>query len=162
MLDRDAYDRLVDATDPAAVIVTAAAGDERAGCLVTFDAPCSVTPPLYAIWLSDRNHTHDIACSSGVLTVHLLDATADRQLAELFASVSGHDTDKFARCSWQQHGDAVVLDLATGYFTADITNCLPTGDHTLFVLSPTHVGGRVPLRPMRFSDAQHLPPGRPP
>ena len=58
---RDLYDRAVAAADPPAVVVTTAADDDRAGCLVTFDAPCSIEPPRYAVWLSRANHTAAVA-----------------------------------------------------------------------------------------------------
>lgn len=77
---KDAYERVIEPVDPAAVIVTCASGGDRAGCLVTFNAPCSVEPARYAVWLAHRNHTYRVALGAGELTVHMLtDADLLRQ-----------------------------------------------------------------------------------
>lgn len=154
------YHRLIDATDPPALIVTATVGDDRAGCLVTFDSPCSVHPPRYAVWLSQQNRTFEVAQRAEVLAVHLL-AAEDRSLAGLFGSVSGYEEDKFARCSWRDGPDGtVLLDVAGAWFTGRVVDRLATGDHTMFVLEPLSAGGCVE-RPIRFSDVKEFPPGRP-
>jgi flavin reductase (DIM6/NTAB) family NADH-FMN oxidoreductase RutF len=160
VLDQEAYHRLIDATDPPALIVTAAAGGERAGCLVTFDSPCSVHPPRYAVWLSHQNRTFEVAKDAEVLAVHLL-TDEDRGLAGLFGSVSGYEEDKFTRCSWREGPDGtVLLDIAGAWFTGRVIERLSTGDHTMFVLEPLAAGGKVE-RPIRFSDVKEFPPGRP-
>ncbi len=58
---KDAYERAIGPVDPVAVIVTCASGGDRAGCLVTFSGPCSIEPPRYAVWLSHRNRTYQVA-----------------------------------------------------------------------------------------------------
>ena len=41
---KEAYERVIEPVDPVAVIVTCASGVDKAGCLVTFSAPCSIDP----------------------------------------------------------------------------------------------------------------------
>ena len=55
---------------PALVIVTTAAGGERAGCLVGFHAQSSMDPQRYCVWLSKANHTARVAQRADYLAVH--------------------------------------------------------------------------------------------
>ncbi|MCT1909143.1 hypothetical protein ACH0CV_13930 [Brachybacterium paraconglomeratum] len=51
-MSENAFATLMAATDPAMVVVTTAAGGERAGCLVGFHAQSSISPERYCLWLS--------------------------------------------------------------------------------------------------------------
>jgi flavin reductase (DIM6/NTAB) family NADH-FMN oxidoreductase RutF len=156
----DPYDAVLEAIDPPMVVVTAVAGERRGGCLVGFNTPCSVHPPIYATWLSHRNHTYDVAREADVLTVHTLGRSA-LPIAEHFGSQSGHDVDKFAGvgCELNEHG-GLVLEGTGGWFTGRIVHRLATGDHTLFVLEPVESGGSPDGATLRLSDVRHLDPGR--
>jgi flavin reductase (DIM6/NTAB) family NADH-FMN oxidoreductase RutF len=163
---QDAYQRVIEPVDPAAVIVTCADGGRRAGCLVTFDAPCSIEPPRYAVWLSHRNYTYSIALEASELLVHVL-TQADLPLAELFGGVSGVHEDKFARVPWSDCGGAPLLRVSGGWLRGRIVSRGPGreetgGDHTCFVLAPTAAGGESGGgRPLRLSDVRHIRPGQP-
>ena len=84
--------------------MTCASGGDRAGCLVTFSGPCSIEPPRYAVWLSHRNRTCQVALRSAELVVHML-TRDDLPLAEYFGGVSGMDEDKFTRVPWSDCGN---------------------------------------------------------
>ncbi|HEY7275121.1 MAG TPA: flavin reductase family protein [Trebonia sp.] len=163
---KDAYGRVIEPVDPAAVIVTCASGGDKAGCLVTFNAPCSLEPPRYAVWLSHRNHTYQVALGADELIVHVL-THADLPLAEFFGGVSGMREDKFARVRWTDCGGAPLLDVSGGWLRGRILSRVPGreemgGDHTCFVLAPTAAGdGNGSVRPLRMSDVQHIHPGQP-
>jgi flavin reductase (DIM6/NTAB) family NADH-FMN oxidoreductase RutF len=162
---RDAYEQVIAPVDPVAVIVTCASGKERAGCLVTFNAPCSIEPPRYAVWLSHRNHTYRVALAAGELVVHMLTHT-DLPLAEFFGGVSGMDEDKFARVPWTDCGGPPLLSVTGGWLRGRILSRVPGreetgGDHTCFVLEPTAAeGGGGTSRPLRLSDVHHIRPGQ--
>lgn len=163
---KDAYQRVIEPVDPAAVIVTCADGGHKAGCLVTFDAPCSIEPPRYAVWLSHRNHTYRVALRASELVVHVL-THADLALAELFGGVSGMYEDKFAQVPWSDCGGAPLLRVSGGWLRGRILSRGPGraetgGDHTCFVLAPTAAeGGSGSSRPLRLSDVHHIRPGQP-
>ena len=53
-------------------IVTAAAGQQSAGCLAAFVTPCSMQPPRLLACLSTANHTYGIARHFEVLRVKFL------------------------------------------------------------------------------------------
>jgi flavin reductase (DIM6/NTAB) family NADH-FMN oxidoreductase RutF len=173
----DAYERLTGPVDPPAVIVTCARGADRAGCLVTFNSPCSIDPPRYAVWLSHRNHTYRVALEAGELLVHLL-THADLPLAEYFGGVSGTREDKFARVPWTDRDGLPLLGGHGGWLRGRVLSRVPGreetgGDHTCFVLEP--VAAEPPVtgattgtatspsaaRLLRMSDLRHVDPGQP-
>lgn len=162
----EAYQRVIEPVDPVAVIVTCAAAGHRAGCLVTFNAPCSIEPPRYAVWLSHRNHTYRVALEASEVVVHML-TPADLPLAELFGGVSGMHADKFARVPWSDRGGAPLLRVSGGWLRGRILSRGPGreetgGDHTCFVLEPVDAGDASSgMRPLRLSDVRHIRPGQP-
>src|SRR4051812_45302563 len=107
-MDRAAFDDLVAAFDGALVVVTTAAGDERAGCVVGFHCQSSIDPPHYAVWLSKANRTYRVALLADHLAVHAL-GQGDRDVAELFGGETGDEVDKFSRCEWSPGPDGVPL-----------------------------------------------------
>jgi flavin reductase (DIM6/NTAB) family NADH-FMN oxidoreductase RutF len=161
----DAYQRVIEPVDPAAVIVTCASDGHRAGCLVTFNGPCSIEPPRYAVWLSHRNHTYRVALEANELIVHML-TPADLPLAEVFGGVSGLDEDKFGRVPWRDCGGTPLLPASGGWLRGRIRSRVPGreetgGDHTCFVLAPLAAAGGGSGRPLRMSDVRHIRPGQP-
>jgi flavin reductase (DIM6/NTAB) family NADH-FMN oxidoreductase RutF len=151
---------LVTQLDPAMAIVTAAAGDERAGCLIGFHAQCSIEPERYAVWLSKANHTYRVALHADALAVHFV-GDDDLELARLFGTTSGDEGDKFARCDWQPDASGVpLLTDCPDRFVARKTALLDEGsDHVCVILEPVRSWTTGRLRPLRFSTAQQLEPG---
>ncbi|MFD5430015.1 flavin reductase family protein [Streptomyces sp. NPDC127084] len=157
------FDAFTDVLDYPLYVVTAAAGKRHSGCLVGFASQCSIAPPRFVVWVSKANHTHGVACEASHLGVHVLDGR-DRDLAELFGSLTGDDVDKFERVAWHRHGTGLpILDRIRTWFIGGIVSRFDGGDHTGFLLSPVDasaaVAGRSPL--LSFSDVQGLPPGHP-
>ena len=134
--------------DNGMVVVTAAAGDQRAGCLVGFHGQCSISPPRYAVWLSTANHTHPVAASSEILVVHFLTAD-DHDLAELFGGTTGDDIDKFDLVEWHEGpGGVPLLDACPHRLIARRVAWLDgVGDHSCAICEPLEVsiGSFVPL-----------------
>jgi flavin reductase (DIM6/NTAB) family NADH-FMN oxidoreductase RutF len=147
--------------DPDMCVVTAAAGGERAGCLVGFASQCSIRPPRFAVWLSKANRTYRVARAAQCLAVHLL--TRDQHgLAELFGGRTGDETDKFARLDVAEgHGGAVVLRDAAAWFVGTILHRTDGGDHVGFVLDPVQWGQGREGRLLRLSDAVGIDAGHP-
>ena len=91
----DALSRVMESADSALVIVTTAAEDEPAGCVVGFHCQSSLQPERYAVWLSKANHTYRVGLRAEFLAVHFL-RDSDRELARHFGTQSEDDVDKFA------------------------------------------------------------------
>jgi len=163
---KEAYQQVIEPVDPVAIIVTCASGADKAGCLVTFNSPCSIEPPRYAVWLSHRNHTYRVALAADELIVHML-THDDLPLAELFGGVSGMREDKFAQVPWSDFTGVPLLRVSGGWLRGRILSRVPgrgetDGDHTCFVLAPTSAeAGTGSGRPLRMSDVQHIRPGQP-
>ncbi|GAB2871793.1 flavin reductase family protein [Streptomyces deserti] len=160
MADIDAF---IGRLDPDMCVVTAAAGGERAGCLVGFASQCSIRPVRFVVWLSEVNRTFRVARSAQFLAVHLL-TREQRALAELFGGRTGDREDKFAHVRWHEaHGGAVVLEDAPAWFVGRVVTRAGGGDHVGFVLDPVEWGERPaydgPL--LRLHDALTIPPGHP-
>jgi flavin reductase (DIM6/NTAB) family NADH-FMN oxidoreductase RutF len=160
MADMDAFTGRL---NPDMCVVTAAAGGERAGCLVGFASQCSIRPVRFVVWLSEVNQTFRVARSADVLAVHLL-TREQRDLAELFGGQTGDRVDKFAHVRWRQgYGGAVVLPDARAWFVGRIVLHAGGGDHVGFVLDPVEWGERdgddEPL--LRLADARTIAPGHP-
>ncbi|MFG2133537.1 flavin reductase family protein [Streptomyces sp. NPDC048751] len=145
-------------------VVTAAAGDERAGCLVGFASQCSMRPVRFVVWLSKVNRTYEVAAAADLLAVHLL-TPQQFELAALFGGVSGDRVDKFAHTPWTVgYGGAVVLQEAAAWFIGTIEQRIDGGDHVGFVLDPVQCGEREksegqPL--LRLADTLTIDPGHP-
>ncbi|MDL5205588.1 flavin reductase family protein [Streptomyces sp. ALI-76-A] len=157
-------DAFIGRLNPDMCVVTVAADGERSGCLVGFSSQCSVHPPRFVVWLSKMNHTYRAARSARHLAVHLL-TREQRDLAELFGSRTGDDTDKFADVGWREgpEGAAVLTD-AAAWVVGSIVLRVDGGDHVGYVLDPVAAGGRegtdgVPL--LRLDDADGIPAGHP-
>jgi 5-amino-6-(5-phosphoribosylamino)uracil reductase len=158
----DAFHDIVATLSYPMLLVTAADGAERSGCLVGFSSQSSIDPPRYMVWISKKNHTYHVARGADVLTVHF-PSRDQRSLAELFGSHSGDDIDKFASVAWHvgPHG-SVVFDDVRRWFVGRITATLDCGDHVGFELLP--VGGDasgVGTEQLGFGDVRDLEPGHP-
>ena len=155
----DRFSDLVGDLDYPMIIVTAAAGTERAGCLVGFATQCSIDPPRFAVWISRKNRTFRIAGDARILGVHFLSA-ADRPLAELFGGTTGDDGDKFARCRWREGpGGVPVLEDCGRWFAGEVVERFPTEDHVGFLLAPVAVEVRAWSGQLGFQAARSISPG---
>ncbi|MFJ8108306.1 flavin reductase family protein [Streptomyces sp. NPDC096132] len=147
--------------NPEMCVVTAAAGEERSGCLVGFSSQCSIRPVRFVVWLSKVNHTYGVARTARYLAVHLL--TRDQQeLAALFGGETGDRVDKFTRVRWTRAlGGAVVLEDTAAWFVGTVEGHLDGGDHVGFVLEPVQWGERADGSPLRLGDCLDISPGHP-
>ena len=155
----DPFDQLMAAADPAMVVVTAVAGDQRAGCLVGFHAQTSMDPHSYAVLISKANHTFDVAVRANYLTVHFL-TRDDADLARTFGTLTGDRVDKFARVPWRRgpQGVPILKDSDHGFVGRKVSLLDDGGDHVTITLDPIEVWSREPFTPLRRSDVGNLAP----
>jgi flavin reductase (DIM6/NTAB) family NADH-FMN oxidoreductase RutF len=159
---REAVHALVSNIDYPMFIVTAADGEERAGCLVGFATQCSIAPPRFLVCLSDKNRTHAVAQRTDVLVVHLVPAHAG-DLAELFGSQTGDEVDKFARCAWRPGPDGTpILEGCENWFAARILDRMVAGDHQAVLLEPFEAAGGDDVSSFTFHRARRMEPGHEP
>jgi flavin reductase (DIM6/NTAB) family NADH-FMN oxidoreductase RutF len=120
---------------PALVVTTQAAG-QPAGCLVSFTTQTSVEPPRFLVGVAKSSHTFGVASRAQHLAVHVL-SRRHRALAELFGGQTGHQINKFDRCSWRAGPQGMpMLDDAIAWFVGRTVNWIDTGDHVAYLLEP--------------------------
>lgn len=150
---------LTDALDYPMFVVTAAAGEERSGCLVGFLTQCSIDPPRFLVCLSHNNHTTKVARRARVLAVHVL-GREQRPLAELFGTTTGDEVDKFTQCSWEPASDGTPhLRDCPGWFLGQILAQHDLGDHLGFVVDVIEASVGPPTPLLTFQDVRDLDPG---
>ena len=157
---RTAFDELVARADPAMVILTTVAGDERSGCLVGFHSQCSIDPPRYAVWVSRANHTFAVAAHAQVFGVHFVPA-ARRDLAELFGGETGDVVDKLARCDWTEGpGGVPVLDGCPDRFVGELVEWIEgDADHACLVVGPVEAAAGDEAALLHLADVTDIAAG---
>ena len=161
MTDEPGIDGLLDDLDYPLLIVTAADGETRAGCLVGFSTQCSLEPVRFLVCISKSNRTYRVARRSTHLGVHFVPRAA-KGLARLFGGSTGDDVDKFAQCSWTQgEGGVPLLEGCPDRFTGRILDVADGGDHDAFVLEPVAWSRRSGLPLLMFQDARDIEAGHP-
>ena len=153
-----AFHQAVAQLDYPMLIVTAAAGGERSGCLVGFATQCSIDPPRFLVCLSEKNHTFRVAARSDHLAVHFLDR-ADRPLSLLFGEQTGDETDKFDQCAWDDVRGVPVLTATRAWFVGRVLDRIRLGDHTGHLLEPVEGKLAGALDQLSFQQVKDMRPG---
>jgi flavin reductase (DIM6/NTAB) family NADH-FMN oxidoreductase RutF len=157
------FGRLVGDLDYPMWVVTAAADDERDGCLVGFATQCSIGPARFLVCLSKKNRTFRIAQRARVLGVHLL-AEDQRDLAQVFGGETDDEpwVDKLGDRPWHPGPEGVpLLDEARSWFAGTVLERLDAGDHVVHLLEPVAAQHDGPLRPLLFQQARDIEAGHP-
>ena len=155
----EAFGALTAALDYPMFVVTAAAGGERAGCLVGFATQCSIDPARLLVCLSRRNHTFRVASRTELLAVHLL-GKEQQALAELFGTQTGDDTDKLARCAWTAGPSGTpLLEDCPNRLVGRIVDRFDAGDHVACLLEVVAARSADPGPLLTFQAVRDLEPG---
>ncbi len=160
-MSADAAGEILGDLDYPMLVVTAAAGGRRSGCLVGFASQCSISPSLLMVWISKVNHTYPVAMGADALGVHFL-SRADGALAELFGGETGDDVDKFAQCRWHEGALGVpLLDACTRWWVGSVVDRIETGDHVGHLLEPVEAAAGPWPGQLPFQAVRRLAPGHP-
>ena len=132
----ESFDDLMSMLDYPVFVVTSQANGVPAGCLVAFATQTGVESPRFLVGVAKNSHTFAVASRSQHLAVHAL-ARHQRVLAELFGGQTGHQINKFDRCSWRAGPEGMpILDDAIAWFVGRTVNWMDTGDHVAYLLEP--------------------------
>ena len=158
-MSADSFDALMASADPAIVVVTTAAEDVRAGCLVGFHSQSSMAPQQYCLWLSKANHTYRVGLRAEHFAVHFLTKN-DLDLADRFATQTGEETDKFAGLEVDTDGYGVPLIRACPHRLVLERLALldDGGDHVCVTARMLEAETSGHFTPLRLSDAGDLAP----
>lgn len=140
-------------------IVTTEAEGERSGCLIGFATQCSVHPIRFAVFISNKNHTHGVISKASALAVHAVPEDG-LELAELFGGETGDEVDKFARCRSEPGPlGSPILDGVPNWCEGPIVESLDAGDHTCFIIEPLHGKSDEKVTVLSFDTAKMIEPG---
>jgi flavin reductase (DIM6/NTAB) family NADH-FMN oxidoreductase RutF len=156
----DAFGTLMASADPPLIVLTTAAEDEQAGCLVGFHAQSSIAPQHYCVWLSKANHTYRVGLRAAHFAVHFLTAD-DFAIAERFGTLSGEDANKFEGfdVDLDPHG-VPDLKACPNRMSLERIAVLDDGsDHVCLTTRVRAARSEKPFAPLRVSSAIHLVPG---
>ena len=144
------------------LVVTAADGDERSGCLVGFHTQCSIHPVRYLVAISKANHTFGVACRASHLVLHFLDRD-EMAVAHLFGEQTGDEVDKFARCRWHEGPAGVpIIDDCRHWAVVRVLERVDGGDHVGFITEPVEAHARGPLEQLSFQMVRDFEAGHAP
>ena len=153
---------LVGQLDYALLIVTAAHGNERDGCVIGFATQVSINPSRFLVCLSVKNKTYRLAAQATTLVVHPIPDDAE-ELAVLFGGETGDDVDKFEQCRWEPGPDGTpVLSDVDSWFAGRVLGHIGFGDHVGFVLEPIEVHQTDGRDTLTFRRGQAIEPGHEP
>ena len=156
------FNRLMAQLDYSLLIVTLAAGEDRAGCLVGFASQVSIDPPRFLVCLSVKNRTFRLAERAEVLAVHFV-PEHEEELAVLFGGETGDDVDKFERCDWRPGPKRTpILSRLEDWFAGRILERFDFGDHHGFLLEPIDGESHRSGSPLTFRRAKWIEPGHEP
>jgi flavin reductase (DIM6/NTAB) family NADH-FMN oxidoreductase RutF len=156
-----AFERLAATLDYPVYIVTAAAQDKTAGCLVGFATQCSIHPPRFLACISEKNRTLEIARGANVLAVHII-GEKDREIAEIFGGETSDEVDKFARVRWHYAHGAPILDDCESWFAGSVLERIDLGDHVGFLLEPIDTEQDATSEQLTYQQARDIEPGHKP
>jgi 3-hydroxy-9,10-secoandrosta-1,3,5(10)-triene-9,17-dione monooxygenase reductase component len=125
-------------------VITTQDGERLAGMTASAVASLSLEPPLLLVCISNRLPTHRALEQSRQFGVNVL-GEGDDELALRFAAPA---EDKFAGLRVTIDHGVPLLDRAIARFVCDVHECLPGGDHSIFIGAVRHcrhVPGRRPL-----------------
>ena len=159
-MDEAAFTTLTAAADPAMIVVTTAAEDERAGCLVGFHAQSSISPAHYSLWLSKANHTYRVGLRATHFAIHF-PTVEDLDLAERFGTLSGDDAEKFSGLETRAgEGGVPLLESCPHRMLLErITMLDDGGDHVVVTGTVVSAHSSGSLVPLRLSHVAHLRAG---
>ena len=153
------FDSLVGDLDYPMFIVTATAGDDRAGCLIGFATQTSIDPKRFLVCLSRRNRTYRVARRTDLLGVHFVPSEATG-LAELFGGTTGDEVDKFAAVDWHPGAGGVpIVEACPNWFVGRVLDRMEAGDHDAFLLEPVDAQQGRAAAEFTFHRAKRIEPG---
>ena len=153
---------LVGQLDYSLLIVTAAHGNERDGCLIGFATQVSIHPSRFLVCLSVKNRTYRLAAQTTTLVVHPIPDDTE-ELAVLFGGETGDEVDKFEHCRWEPGPDGTpVLSDVDSWFAGRVLGHIGFGDHVGFVLEPVEVHHTDGHDTLTFRRGPAIEPGHEP
>lgn len=117
-------------------LLTAREGEQDFGCLVNTAIQVSSNPDRIAVCVVKSNLTHEVLQRTGVFNLSGLQEEAPMELFRNFGMRSSRKTDKFTQfpgLARSANGILFPSDWGTMCLSAEVTEQVDLGDHTLFI-----------------------------
>lgn len=116
-------------------VVSAAAGDRKAGCVVNTAVQVTSSPARISVAVNKENFTAGVIADAGTFAVTVIDQTADMIYIGNFGFRTSANFDKFERYEERQAalGAPYVPEHATALFSCRLVETLDVGTHLLFI-----------------------------
>jgi len=144
--------------EPCVFVISVDKNGKPSGMVASWQIRCSYEPPLFAVALSKRGHTHTLIRQSKEFVIAVPNKKMEKALV-LFGSTSGRDVDKFKETGIATSKAAAVrtplLKEATINFECVLEKEVDAGDHIIFIgkVVASHVNaGKVLLNMRRVGD----------
>lgn len=116
-------------------VVSAAAGDRKAGCVVNTAVQVTSSPARISVAVNKENFTAGVIADAGAFAVTVIDQTADMIYIGNFGFRTSANFDKFERYEERQTslGAPYVPEHAAALFSCRLVETLDVGTHLLFI-----------------------------
>jgi len=116
-------------------IVASRSGERMNGQIANAIVQVTAEPPKIIVALNKNNLTHEFVAESGMLSISIIDTTADMQFIGTFGFKSGRDIDKMSMCAWKllDSGCPAILDHSNAIIEGAVFDSVDVGTHTVFL-----------------------------
>lgn len=124
-------------------VVTAKDSEKDNGCITNTLCQITSEPNRVSLAVNKSNLTHDMILSQKKFTASVISEDATFDLFKHFGFQSGKDVDKFSSFSdvkRSENGTLIVTKGTNAYISAEVTQCIDLGTHTLFLADVTDCG----------------------
>ena len=111
------------------------------GCIINTAVQQTSTAPIkISVTVNKQNLTHDMILNSGKFNISTLSEKTPFEVFKHFGFSSGRDTDKITGCELLHisgNGIVYLKKFANSYISAEVTDKIDLGSHTLFIATVT-------------------------
>lgn len=121
-------------------ILTARLDGEDNGCIINSVSQVALNPDRIMVSVSNTSYTCEMIKKSKVFNLSILSEETPFYVFEHFGFSSGREKNKFEKTDnliRSQNGVYVVPKYANSYLSADVTDIIELGTHTLFIATVT-------------------------
>ena len=143
-------------------VLTANQDGKDNGCIINTVTQVTSDPLQVTIAVNKMNYTHDMIAETGHFTASILSEKADFEIFKHFGFQSGRNADKFAGFDAVQrtaNGTLAVTQGTNSYISADVTQKIDVGTHTIFLAKVVDVEALADIPSATYTYyQQHIKP----
>jgi flavin reductase (DIM6/NTAB) family NADH-FMN oxidoreductase RutF/rubredoxin len=131
--------------------VTTLQDGKPVGCIANSAMQITSKPATVAISINKDNFTHDCIQRCGQFALSVLSEQTDAAVIGTFGFQSSRNTNKFEAIPYRLQSDLPVLETACAWFTAQVTQQIDAGSHTIFLGTVTDCEVQTEETPMTYA-----------